>query len=180
MKIARMLYRMSGRPVPYYADYPLWLIVWKPIRKWLNVVVIPNIVSTRLRVFLYRRIGFRIGRNVFIGMKCYLDDIDPAMTTIEDDAVISYGTYFATHGPNQKHAPIHIGQGAYIGMRCTIVAGRDGVTVGRNALIGAGSLVNKSIPDEAVAAGSPVRVLRMRQDEAEDDDPSIERKVVDR
>ena len=174
MRITRLLYKLRGKEVPYYADYPLWLILWKPVRKWLNVVLIPNIVSTHLRVALYRLVGYKIGRGVFIGMKCYLDDMDPALTTIEAGAVVSYGTYFAVHGPRQKHAPIHIGEKAYIGMRCTIIAGRDGITIGRNALIGAGSLVNQSIPDNAVAAGSPVRVLRIEETPpTQADDPSV-------
>ncbi len=165
MRIARLLYRAFGKPVPYYAGYSLWLILWKPIRKGLNVVVIPNIVFTRLRVALYRLIGFNIGRNVFIGMKCYLDDIDPALTVIEDNAVISYGTYFAVHGPRQRHTPIHIQENAYIGMRCTIISGRDGVTIGRNAVIGAGAVVHTSIPDYAVAVGCPARIVGMRDAE---------------
>lgn len=163
MRIAAFLYRACGRPAPYYADYPLRLILWKPVRKWLNVVVIPNIVFTRLRVALYRFIGYRIGRHVFIGMKCYLDDVDPALTTIEDNVVISYGTYFAVHGLDQRHTPIHIKENAYVGMRCTIVSGKHGVTIGRNAVIGAGSLVHKSVPDNVVAAGCPARVLRTRK-----------------
>jgi acetyltransferase-like isoleucine patch superfamily enzyme len=168
MRIARLWYKIRGQDVPYYADYPLWLIIWKPIRKWLNVVLIPNIVSTRLRVALYRLIGFRIGKNVFIGMKCYLDDVDPALTTIEDNAVISYGTYFAVHGPDQDHTPIHIKERAYIGMRCTVISGKDGITVGRNAVIGAGSLVNASVPDDAVAVGCPIRITGTREDKPPD------------
>lgn len=164
-----MLYRIRGKPVPYYADYPLWLIIWKPIRKWLNVVLIPNVVSTRLRVALYRLIGFKIGRNVFIGMKCYLDDVDPAMTTIEDNATISYGTYFAVHGPDQDHTPIRIKENAYVGMRCTILSGKSGIVIGRNAIIGAGSLVNKSVPDDAVAAGCPIRIVKRKERNVQDD-----------
>lgn len=160
MTIARILYKIRGKPVPYYADYPLWLILWKPMRKWLNVVLIPNIASTRLRVMLYRMVGFRIGKGVFIGMKCYLDDVDPAKTIIEDDVVISYGTYFAVHGPGQEHTPIVIKEGAYIGMRCTIVSGREGITIGRHAVIGAASLVNVSVPDHATAAGCPIRIVK--------------------
>ncbi len=161
MGILRIIYKITGRSnPPYYADYPLWLVFWKPLRKWINVVLAPNIVCARVRILLYRIVGFKIGRNVFIGMRCYLDDVDPAMTTIDDNVTISYGTYFATHGRNQKHTPIRIEEGAYIGMRCSIISGRDGVTIGRGAIIGAGSLINKSIPDNVVAAGSPARVLR--------------------
>jgi acetyltransferase-like isoleucine patch superfamily enzyme len=171
MRIARLWYKMRRKPVPYYADYPLWLIIWKPVRKWLNVVLIPNVVSTRLRVALYRLIGFRIGRNVFIGMKCYLDDMDPALITIDDNAVISYGTYFAVHGFGQEHTPIHVEEGAYVGMRCTIVSGKRGVTIGHHAVVGAGSLVNRSVPAHAAAAGNPVRINRSREQARGDASP---------
>ena len=169
MRITRWLYRIRGKDVPYYADYPPWLIIWKPIRKWLNVVLIPNIVSTRLRVALYRLIGFKIGRNVFIGMKCYMDDVDPAMTTIEDNVTISYGTYFAVHGLDQDHTPIRIEEHAYIGMRCTILSGKSGIVIGRRAVIGAGSLVNTSVPDDAVAAGCPIRIIKSSERNSQDD-----------
>lgn len=159
MKIIRLIYKILGKPIPYYADYSLWLIVWKPIRKFINVVVIPNIVSARLRTIMYRMLGFKIGKNVFIGMKCYMDDLEPSKTIIEDGVTISYGTYFAVHGMGQKHTTIHIKENAYIGMRCTVLSGKEGITVGHNAIIGAGSLVNKSIPDNAVAVGHPVKVL---------------------
>ena len=47
--------------------------------------------------------------------------------------------------------------GASIGTSCTILAN---VTIGRNAIIGAGSVVTRDIPDNVVAAGNPCRVLR--------------------
>jgi len=144
---------------PYYAKYSLITICWKPIRKYLNVVIIPNIPFTNLRVFMYRLIGFKLGKNVFIGMKCYLDDVAIDKTVIEDNVTISYGCYFACHGKNQGHTKIHIKQGAYIGMRCNILSGKNGISIGEKSIIGAGSLVNKSIPDNKKAAGIPVKVV---------------------
>ena len=159
MKSLRFIYTILGKPIPYYANYPLWLIVWKPIRKFMNVVIIPNIVSARLRAVMYRLLGFKIGKNVFIGMRCYMDDVEPSKTIIEDNVTISYGTYFAVHGRNQGHTTIHIKNNAYIGMRCNILSGKEGITIGQNVIIGAGSLVNKSIPDNAVAMGHPIKVV---------------------
>jgi acetyltransferase-like isoleucine patch superfamily enzyme len=100
---------------PYYAKYSIWTILWKPIRKYLNVVIIPNIPFSNLRVAFYRLIGFNIGKNVFIGMKCYMDDVAIGITVIEDDVTISYGCYFACHGKGQKHTKITIKKGTYIG-----------------------------------------------------------------
>jgi len=143
---------------PYYAKYSLGLILWKPIRKYLNVVVIPNIPFTNLRVALYRLIGFNIGKDVFIGMKCYLDDVAMDKIIIEEGVTISYGCYFASHGKGQGHTSIVIQKGAYIGMRCNVLSGKEGIVIGEKAVVGAGSLVNKSIPSEAVAMGVPVQI----------------------
>lgn len=148
---------------PYYAKYSLLLILWKPIRKYLNVVIIPNTPFTALRVAMYRWIGFKIGKNVFIGMKCYLDDVAVDKIIIDDNAVISYGCYFACHGKGQMHTKVHIEEGAYIGMRCNILSGKKGITIGKNAIIGAGSLIHKNIPSGTTAIGMPVEIIDSRE-----------------
>jgi acetyltransferase-like isoleucine patch superfamily enzyme len=160
MKLAESYYKIRNLPVPYFAKYPIWLIIWKPVRKFLNVVFIPNIPFSSLRIFCYRYlIGYKIGENVFIGMKCYLDDLEPSRTVIERNVVISYGCYFTLHGINQKHSFINIKQGAYIGMRSTVIAGKEGLIIGENTIIGAASLVNKSLPDNVKAAGVPAKII---------------------
>jgi len=161
MMLAELFYKLRKKPVPYYAKYPTWLILWKPIRKFINVVLIPNIPFSTLRVLLYRYlIGYKIGKNVFIGMKCYLDDLEPQNTIIEDNVTISYGCYFALHGIGQRHRHIHIKKGAYIGTRVTIISGTEGISIGENSIVGAASLANKSLPDNVIAAGVPARILK--------------------
>jgi len=54
-------------------------------------------------------------------------------------------------------APIVIGNDVYIGMRTIIL---PGVTIGNRCIIGAGSVVTRSIPDNTVAAGVPARVIK--------------------
>ncbi len=159
MKLAELYYKLRKKPVPYYAKYPSWLIIWKPIRKFINVVFIPNIPFSTLRIFFYRYlVGYKIGKNVFIGMKCYLDDLEPKNTNIEDNVTISYGCYFALHGINQDHSFIYIKKGAYLGMRSSIVAGNKGITIGENSIIGASALVNKDVPDRVLAIGVPIKI----------------------
>ena len=160
MKIVRFFYRkIYKKEPPYYFHYSLWKIIVKPIRKYVNVVIIPNTPFSNIRIFLYRCCGFKIGKNVFIGMKCYLDDMCYDKITIEDNVTISYGVYFACHGKNQTHTPITIKKGTYIGMRANIISGKHGIIVGENSIIGAGALVNKNVPDNAVAMGVPVRII---------------------
>ena len=45
-------------------------------------------------------------------------------------------------------------------MRCNIVSGKKGITIGENVIIGAGSLVNKNIPADTIAYGVPAKIKR--------------------
>ncbi|MBR5451676.1 MAG: acyltransferase [Clostridia bacterium] len=142
----------------------LWQKIKAFIRKWMSAKVIPNMVINSWRVFFYRLCGYNIGKNVFIGMRCYLDDLEPSMFTAEDNVVISYGVFFACHGRNQRHTPITIKNGAYIGMRATVISGKNGITIGENAIIGAASLVNKDVPAGVTAVGVPCRIIKNAQE----------------
>ena len=131
-------------------------------RKLFSAKIIPHMVLNSWRIFFYRLCGYRIGKNVFIGMRCYLDDLEPKMLIIEDNVTISYGVFMACHGKNQNHRPITIKEGAYIGMRANIITKNscgDGVTIGKNAIVGACTLVNRDIPDGATAVGVPCRII---------------------
>ncbi|MCH9739865.1 MAG: acyltransferase [Epsilonproteobacteria bacterium] len=160
MYLVEEFYRkVLKKEAPYYTKYSFLTIIWKPIRKYINVVIIPNTPFSSLRIYLYRVIGFKVGKNVFIGMKCYLDDLAIDKIVIEDNAIISYGCYFACHGKGQGHTQIIIKEGAYIGMRCNLISGHRGITIGENSIVGAGSLVNRDIPFNAKAVGVPIKIL---------------------
>lgn len=89
---------------------------------------------------------------------------------IEDDVLIGCGVhiYVANHRfdiPNvliseQGHSQarmVNLKKGCWIGANVIIL---PGVTIGENTVIGAGSIVTKSIPDRMVAAGNPAKVIR--------------------
>jgi len=161
MKLIELYYeKILKIDAPYYAKYSLGKIVMKPIIKFFNLVIIPNTPFLRLRVMLYRLVGFKIGKHSDIGMKCYLDEIDPSKLIIKDNVTISCNCYFTCHGKSQSHTHIIINEGAYIGMRANILSGKEGIEIGKNVIVGAGSLVNKSIPDNVTVAGVPARVIK--------------------
>ena len=56
-----------------------------------------------------------------------------------------------------KVAPINIKEGAFVGARCIIM---KGVTIGRHSIVGAGSVVTKSVPDYSIACGNPAKVIK--------------------
>ena len=166
MKLLKWMYeKKTGTPAPYYYSYSISTIIAKPIRKFFAQVIAPNCPFNNVRIGIYRLCGFKIGKHCFIGMKCYLDDMCYDLLTIGNDCIISYGVYFACHGRNQKHLPISVEDGAYIGMRAAIVSKtkeENGIRIGKNAVIGACTLVNKTIPDNVTAVGVPCRIVESK------------------
>lgn len=82
-----------------------------------------------------------IGNNVLVG----------ANSTITD------GDWHPDDPRSQTAKPIIIGHNVWLGINVTVL---KGVTIGDGSLIGAGSVVTKSIPPNVMAAGNPCKVLR--------------------
>jgi acetyltransferase-like isoleucine patch superfamily enzyme len=55
---------------------------------------------------------------------------------------------------------VKIGQGCLIGMGVNII---DGIEIGSNSIIGAGSVVTKNIPDNVIAYGNPCKIIRSNE-----------------
>ena len=151
--------KTSSGKIPYWYKRSIWQQVRHTLRKIICQVWAPNCAVTNLRIRLYRLCGFKIGRNSFIGMKCYLDDLCYDQMVIGDNVTISYGVYFACHVRNQGHNRIVIKDGAYIGMRASVITPKGDVVIGEKSIIGAMTLVNKSVPDGKTAVGIPCQIL---------------------
>lgn len=102
--------------------------------------------------------GCRIGNRVRIHTLVYLSQF----TIVEDDVFFAPGSMTANdkYPLSDRLSGPTIRRGAVIGMRAVIL---PGVLIGRYALIGAGSVVTHSIPDYAVAQGTPARVVGDRR-----------------
>lgn len=152
--------------IPYYYRRSLITQILHSVRKLICQNVAPNCVFNATRMLLYRLCGFKIGGGkTSIGMKCYFDDLCVKEMCVEKDVTISYGVYFASHGKHQSHHKITIRKGAYIGTRATIIATKD-IEIGENAIIGAMTLVNRSVPANSTAVGVPCRIIKNHSNEA--------------
>ncbi len=104
----------------------------------------------------------KIGKNVFINAN--LLAMARGGITIEDNALIAANVQLISnnHDPYDLKVltckPILIKESAWIGAGATIL---PGVCVGRHAVVGAGAVVTKDVPDYAVVVGSPARVVKM-------------------
>lgn len=88
--------------------------------------------------------------NVNIGSGCIITDTD--------SHPLGYEHRINNNKLYTKYSPVIIKEGAFIGARSIIL---KGVTVGRHSIIGAGSVVTKSIPDNCIACGNPAKVIKM-------------------
>ena len=104
----------------------------------------------------------KIGRNVFINSN--LLAMARGGITIEDNAMIAANVQLISnnHDPYDLCTltckPVLIREYAWVGAGATIL---PGVCIGRHAIVGAGSVVTKDVPDYAVAVGNPAKVIKM-------------------
>jgi len=105
----------------------------------------------------------RIGKNVFINHDCTFLDIGGII--IEDDVLIGPKVSLITEShplnPAERKAllakPVVIKSNAWIGVGATIL---PGVTVGENAVVAAGAVVSKNVPDNSVVGGIPAKIIK--------------------
>jgi UDP-2-acetamido-3-amino-2,3-dideoxy-glucuronate N-acetyltransferase len=114
-----------------------------------------------------------IQKNARVGNRCKISSHSFICegVTIEDEVFIGHNVTFindlypratAAGGQLQTEAdwecrPTVVKRGASIGSSATLLCG---ITIGENAIIGAGSVVTKDVPARAIVAGNPARVLR--------------------
>jgi virginiamycin A acetyltransferase len=110
--------------------------------------------------------GATFEENVYVGPGCHL-----GLVHLERDVLLAAGVHVPSgarmHGIGDPTVPIReqegvatrvrVGAGSWIGSGAVVLA-----DVGRNCVVGAGSVVTSAIPDNVIAAGVPARVIRSR------------------
>jgi acetyltransferase-like isoleucine patch superfamily enzyme len=129
--------------------------------------IIGSQVDTSTTIFIPFHTNFgqhiRIGKNVFINHACSF--LDMGGITIEDDVLIGPRVNLITENhpvdPARRKQldlkSILIKRNAWIGAGATIL---PGVTVGENAIVAAGAVVNKDVPANTIAGGVPAKFIR--------------------
>jgi len=123
--------------------------------------------GSKVGAFVEIQKGVSIGKNCKISSHSFLCE----GVHIEDNVFVGHGVMFtndlfprATNadGSQQTEADwkvieTHVRKGASIGSNATILCG---ITIGENALVGAGAVVTKDVPANTIVAGSPARVFK--------------------
>jgi len=123
--------------------------------------------ETKIGTFVEVQKNARIGKRCKISSHSFICE----GVTIEDEVFLGHNVTFindlypratAANSQLQTEAdwecrPTLVKRGASIGSSATLLCG---VTIGENAIVGAGSVVTKDVPANSVVAGNPARVLR--------------------
>jgi acetyltransferase-like isoleucine patch superfamily enzyme len=130
--------------------------------------------NSKIGTFVEIQKGARIGQNCKISSHSFICE----GVTVEDNVFIGHGVIFINDRYPRATNPqgglqteddwtcisTRIKQGASIGSNATILCG---VTIGENAVVGAGSVVTKDVAPNAVVAGNPAKVIKkIKQGEA--------------
>ncbi len=117
------------------------------------------------RVKMHRWRGVHIGKNVYIGMQCTIDNAYPEYIFIEDNVSVVNETTILAHSNPYPHfegvfpsqvSPVVIRRGAWIGVKSILL---PGVTVGEKAVVSAGSVVVRNVPPYTLVGGNPAKKI---------------------
>ena len=118
-----------------------------------------------------KHVGVKMGKGCYISTRNF--PTEASFIELGDNVRIAKGTSFYTHGGiwslrkiyNDKKldyfGKIKVGDNTYIGEDCKIM---PGVTIGRECIIGAGTVLSKSVPDGCMVAGNPCKFIGYTDD----------------
>jgi acetyltransferase-like isoleucine patch superfamily enzyme len=124
---------------------------------------------------VFSQAGARLDANVYVGPGCHL-----GLVHLERDVLVASGVQIpsgaGTHGTARTDVPIReqegqrtrvrIGEGSWLGSGAIVLS-----DVGRHAIVAAGAVVTKPVPDYAVVAGVPAQVIKIRVETPPDREP---------
>lgn len=134
---------------------PVWFLI-----KMVIIGICYFLPAGELKNSLYRSLGMKIGKQVFISGGVIIDMGFPQLITIEDGVVIGQGATIFTHESTIskiRMGRVRIGKRVLIGIKSTI---RSGVSIGDNAVVAVGSVVVQDVGSRELVGGVPAKKIR--------------------
>ncbi len=174
LSFSEVIEKVTARVYNYFLDFELMLLRW-----------VGYIPSHTIRKFKYRLAGIKIGKGSTIHMKANF--FQPKNIEIGDDTIVGDNTFLDGRAKikignhvdiassvmiyNSEHdlesedfkareESVEVGDYVFVGPRAIIL---PGVRIGKGAVVAAGAVVTKDIPDYAIVGGVPAKVIGERK-----------------
>ena len=112
----------------------------------------PGAMSARVRLNRWR--GVHIGKDVWIGYDAIIETSHPHLVTIHDRAAVGIRSTIIAH--NREQRGVVIEEDAVLGPGVIVL---PNVTIGRGAIVTAGSVVTRSVPPKTMVQGNPAQPI---------------------
>ncbi len=176
----RILYKLGFKyPIDDYGNITLLQLIKQPFINWyhrllmnaMNWAILEPFNPRKLRPTILRRLGAKVGKGVFIGDYVRVDLNNSYLLVIEDGVHIAGDVRLLCHKKDlsnykvgdvygmqpYKYGKIHLCKNCAIGTGALVM---PGVTIGEGAVIGAGALVTKDVPEWSLAIGTPAKIVK--------------------
>lgn len=144
----------------------LYFTIWAGIDYILLSLAMYCPLPPSARIWINRSRGVKIGENTMVGLNVYLDLVFPNFITIGSNVSLAGWNCVLCHSTPHAHfehilesyvAPVTIEDGAWIATGAIIL---PGVTIGRNSVVTAGSVVTRDVESYTIVAGNPAKLIK--------------------
>ncbi|OEG00111.1 acetyltransferase [Vulcanibacillus modesticaldus] len=151
---------------PVHGSNSLWQVYktvsfWKIMKSFIIISIARITPWLPLKNWLYRTfLRMEVGKRTAIALMVMMDTMFPEKIHIGDNTIIGYNTTILAHEyllDEYRLGDVYIGSNVMIGANTLIL---PGVTIGDNAIVGAGSVVTKDVPPNTFVAGNPAKHIK--------------------
>ena len=150
-------------------DNSLWQIYqtvsfWKVMKNFIVIQMARYSPFLSMKIWLYRNLlNMQVGQKTAFALMVMPDVMFPEKISVGTNSIIGYNTTILAHEyliSEYRIGEVSIGDNVMIGANSTIL---PGVTIGDNAIISAGTLVHKDVPEGCFVGGNPMKVIYTKE-----------------
>ncbi|WP_078543934.1 acyltransferase [Litchfieldia alkalitelluris] len=138
---------------------------WKVVKNFIVIQLARYTPILGLKNWLYRTfLKMKIGDQTSFALMVMLDVMFPEKISVGRNTVIGYNTTILAHEyliKEYRLGDVEIGDEVMIGANSTIL---PGVKIGNHAIVSAGTLVHKDVPEGCFVGGNPMRVIYTKEE----------------